>query len=109
MFQLVCNVCKSPVMTKADKQYIDDVVAKNALYSLAKMQQVWANLVQNGQEPNKPRRFHSMSIFRIVGAASDSPRSPEWVPPAALCPSTFQKTKDVLNYLESMLYDANSF
>lgn len=109
MFQLVCDVCKVPVMTPGDKQYLKDVEAQNEAFRFAKMQKVWANLVQNVHDPNKPRMFHATSIFRIVAAALDSLRSPDWVSPAALCPSTFRETREVLEHLESILWGNDLF
>lgn len=106
---LRCEACQTRIMKPEDAQYLDAVVERNNTYRFSKMQSVWANLVQDVHEPNKPRHFHAMSIFRIVGAALDSLRSPEWVEPSSVCPSTFQETKEVLEHLETMFWDSDAY
>lgn len=61
------------------------------------------------QHPNQPRRFHALSVFKILGAALDSLRSPEWVAPSTICPSNFDETAAVLEHLEDMFWGSNDF
>lgn len=104
-----CDVCQVRIFKQEDEEYLDAVVAKTDVWQFAKMQRVWASLVQDVHQPNSPRRFHAMSIFRILGAALDSLRPPEWVAPSLICPSRFEETSLVLEHLESMFWDSDDF
>lgn len=109
VFKEVCDVCKVRIFKREDEEYLDAVAAKNNVWRFKKMQRVWAILVQDVFVPNTPRRFHAMAIFRILGAALDSLRPPEWVATSIVCPSTFEETKLVLEHLESTFWDSNDF
>lgn len=100
-----CEVCGAKLLREQDKEYLDAVAEQNDVARFAKMQKVWANLVGSGTEIGRPRKFHSMTIFRVLGAALESLKAPEWVAPTAICPSTFFETREVLDHLESMFYD----
>lgn len=105
----VCEICEDRILKPEDDEYLHDVADKKATQTYQKLQRVWANLVHSVEAPTRPRIFHSMTIFRILGAAFESLKSPEWVSPAATCPSRMEETKEVLEHLESMFWDQNQW
>lgn len=105
----VCEICQARILQPEDDEYLHDVAEKTSTLTFRKLQLVWANLVRNINAPTRPHIFHSMTIFRILGAALESLRSPEWVAPAAICPSRCEETKEVLEHLESMFWDLNQW
>lgn len=105
----VCEICKVRVLKQEDDEYLHDVANKNATHTYQKLQRVWANLVHSVEAPDRPRIFHSITIFRILGAAFESLQTPEWIAPAATCPSRCEETKEVLEHLESMFWDQNQW
>lgn len=105
----VCATCKVRIFKPEDEDYLNAVIQRNDTYRFQRMQKVWIGLVGCIREAEKPRRFHAMSIFRILGAALDSLRSPESVAPSTICPSNFEETKLVLEHLESMFWDQHLF
>lgn len=100
-----CETCGVRLLNQEDEQYLAAVDETNEVARFAKMQKVWANLVGSGTELGETREFHSMTIFRVLGAAFESLKAPEWVAPTAICPSSFIEMREVLDHLESIFYD----
>ena len=106
-FGEVCKECETLIMKRDDDEYLDAVEERSRTWQFAKIQRVWASLVKDEKGPEKPKRFHAMTIFRILGAALDSLRSPAWVAPKSICPTTFEETSLVLEHLKSMFWGSN--